>query len=442
MEFGPYIRHAWGDEVQDRLNGRAGWLVTAVLHSIPWPETDVMVEYDGSTFFLMGICQNANQTAANLVIACPREEVNDKMAVLYKFCSILGWYKGGYVDIESHHWATIPIRIQPFGGKPSGPSQGGRLGFDCNFLPIIADNGTRLALAFWREALRLRHVHESYSFLSFFKVIESQHRDGRARGAWIDGQLPTLTGAAGERVQELINQGLNASRHLYDSGRCAVAHATMGEEIVDPDLPADRIRLHGDIVIIKELAQRYISVVLKVPTESDTYDHRNRLAPVHVFVGQRMLERLAAGDTISRRSTGLHGQMVDVRAWAKAPDQQLHGLRLNVVSAYDGVVAMFAENPARTLAVAFAFDFRAGRAHTDLTASDYVRLDQGGEKDAAIAILNYRKEVLQNGLIELVFSGNEVVQCEVLIPVNIDIGGSVRRMDALIDRLRQGLDKH
>lgn len=398
-----------------------------------------MIEYDGAALFLKGIRQE-NQTAANLVIECPRDDVNDKLAILYKFCSILGWYKGGYVDIESHHWATMPILIQPFGGAPSGPSQGGRLGFDCNFLPVIADDNTRLALAFWREALRLRHVHESYSFLSFFKVIESQHRNAQARTAWIDGQLPLLDGAAGDRVRELTNQGLNASRHLFDSGRCAVAHATMGGEIIDPDLPADRIRLHNDIVIIKELAQRYISQVLQVANESDTYDQRDRLAPIHAYMNDLMLRRLAAAETISRRSTGLHGQMVDVRAWARAPDPQLHGLRLSVISAQDGVVALYAVNHARTIAVAFTFDFTAGRAHTDLVASEYARLNQGGDRDAAIALVNYRKEVLQNGLIEIVFQGGQVVQCEVLIPVNIDIGRSVRSMDALIDRLSRGQD--
>lgn len=442
MEFGPYVRHAWGDEVQTRLRGRDGWLIASINHSIPWTESDLMVEYDGAELFLKGIREHPNQTTANLVIACARDEVNDKLVILYKFCSVLGWYKGGYVDIENYNWATMPIRIQAFHNASSGPSQGGRLGFDCNFMPVVTNNNTRLALAFWREALRLRHVHESYSFLSFFKVIESQHRDGRARAAWIEGQLHTLTGAAGARVQELTNQGLNASRHLYDSGRCAVAHATMGEEMVDPDLPTDRIRLRNDIVIIKELAQRYISSVLQVPTEGDTYDQRDRLAPIHSFMRQRMLHRLAAGDSISRRSTGLHGQPVDVRAWARVPDQQLHGLRLSVLSAQDGIVEMYAENSARTLAIALVFDFKVGRAHTDLAASDYVRLDQGGEREAAIAILNYRKEVLQNGLIEVVFLGNTVVQCEILIPVNIDIGNSVRRMDDIIDRLRQGLDEN
>ena len=356
--------------------------------------------------------------------------------------SALCWagIRGGYVDIESHHWATRPIQIQRFGGASSGPSQGSRLGFDCNFLPVINDDNTRLALAFWREALRLRHVHEGYSFLSFFKVIESQHRDSRARTAWIDSQLPALTGEAGERIRELTTQGLNASKHLFDSGRCAVAHATMGGEIVDPDLPDDRIRLHKDIVIIRDLAQRYISQVLQVPTESETYRLRDRLATIHSYINSRMLPLLTVGETVSRRATGLHGRLVDVRAWARAPDPQLHGLRLNVISAHAGVVAMYAENSARTLAIAFSFDFSAGRAHTDLAASVYARMDQGGDPNYAIAVVNYRKEVLQNGLIEVVFQGGEIVQCEILIPENIDIGGSVRRMDALIARLRQGRD--
>ena len=41
-------------------------------------------------------------------------------------------------------------------------------------MPVIEDDQVRKALAFLREGRRLERVHEPYSLLSLFKVIESQ----------------------------------------------------------------------------------------------------------------------------------------------------------------------------------------------------------------------------------------------------------------------------
>ncbi|WP_404942972.1 methylamine utilization protein MauJ, partial [Pseudomonas brassicacearum] len=52
-------------------------------------------------------------------------------------------------------------------------------------MPIIDQENIRKALAFWREGKRLDKVHDSYAFLSFYKVIESQFSEGKKKVTWI-----------------------------------------------------------------------------------------------------------------------------------------------------------------------------------------------------------------------------------------------------------------
>ncbi|MCW2003781.1 hypothetical protein FHY30_002580 [Xanthomonas arboricola] len=60
-------------------------------------------------------------------------------------------------------------------------------------MPIIEDENVRLALAFWREGERLSGVHDSYAFLSYFKVVESQYQNGSGRAEWFTKNLDYLT---------------------------------------------------------------------------------------------------------------------------------------------------------------------------------------------------------------------------------------------------------
>lgn len=95
---------------------------------------------------------------------------------------MLGWFKRGYVDVTGSTWSTFPVRYVRPGDVLTTMTQAGV--FSCNHMPIIEDDQTRKALAFMREGRRLRSVHEPYSFLSFFKVIESQF-DSDDRKAWV-----------------------------------------------------------------------------------------------------------------------------------------------------------------------------------------------------------------------------------------------------------------
>jgi hypothetical protein len=254
----PYIPHTFGEDVDRKLRSRRGWLTAGVASSILWPSFDVCVEYAGDEYFLRGSERDGKPSPPGISIACDGTGGADAaIAKIFRFTSILSWFLSGYVDVSGYMWGSHPIL---YGARTVYSSMGiaGAKSFNCNHMPIIEDDNVRKALAFWREGKRLNEVHDSYAFLSFYKVIESQFRDGKNRGRWIAANIDKLTDRAAKRVAELRAARFDVANHLFESGRCAVAHASLEGEIIDPDIPADRKRLSADLVIIEELARIYI----------------------------------------------------------------------------------------------------------------------------------------------------------------------------------------
>ncbi|WP_143026504.1 methylamine utilization protein MauJ [Paraburkholderia fungorum] len=127
------------------------------------------------------------------------------------------------------------------------------------------------ALAFYREGSRLRRIHDNYSFLSFRNVIESQFANDRTKRQWINANLVNLTDKrVVTRIAELLANGLDVGDHLYESGRCVVAHASLNGEIVDPDVPVDRRRISSGLCIMEALARHYISPELHIEDDRET----------------------------------------------------------------------------------------------------------------------------------------------------------------------------
>jgi hypothetical protein len=200
------------------------------------------------------------------------------------------------VDVSGYTHGSHPILYGDPRNVFSTIGVFGKKAFDCNHMPLVRDENTRKALAFYREGRRLQHVHDSYAFLSFYKVIESQFADGRQKGAWIDANLDTLTDNTAARVAELRANGLDVGMHLFESGRCAVAHATAGKDIVDPDIPSDRRRLSADLDVIAGLARLYILKELQVPDAHESYRVRDRLEPWSNLMDSRTLQELREGN--------------------------------------------------------------------------------------------------------------------------------------------------
>jgi len=210
----PYITHTFGEEVNRKFRSRRGWLTAGVASSISWPSFDVCVAYAGDEYFLRGSQRDGKPSPPGITIACDGANGADEaLAKIYRFTSILSWFEGGYVDVSGYIWSSHPVL---YGGRTVYSSIGvaGAKSFNCNHMPIVEDENVRKALAFWREGKRLDEVHDSYAFLSFYKVIESQFRDGKNRGRWIAANVDKLTDRAAKRAAELLRRRDRCSQSL------------------------------------------------------------------------------------------------------------------------------------------------------------------------------------------------------------------------------------
>ena len=379
------------------------------------------MEYDGEEYLLHGVKKEGDQeTSPCISTPSGGSDVDPELSRLYRFASVLGYFKRGYVDITG--WVSGSCIIKHVSPRDTFTTvtQAGKKSFSCNYMPVLDDDQIRKALAFLREGRRLRRVHEPYSFLSFFKVIESQ-LTSKDRVEWIRQNLRILEGNAAKRVAQLEADGIDVNEHLFQSGRCAVAHASLGGSIVDPDIPADRKRIAADIDIISALADHYIGVEAGVPDEMAVYKSRDRIAPWHPLLAPQALEVLKGGGMVEEvEDLGrLGGAKVSVRLWPDPPAEQFRDMTLMpVASRGGGVVKLVALNPRETIALVFAMDVANGRLHTLLNEGGIGTGADVSEQDIE-DYTRYFHSVIGNRIVEVAVDGVEPVSCEVVIPVNI-----------------------
>ena len=414
----PYVPHTFGEDVNRRLCSRTGWLTAGVASSIPWPKFDVYIRYAGDEYFLRGSERDGKPSPPGITIACDGDDCADEaIAKIYRFTSILSWFENGYVDVSGYISGSHPIL---YGSRTVYSSMGiaGAKSFNCNHMPIIEDENVRKALAFWREGKRLDEVHDSYSFLSFYKVIESQFRDGKKKGQWITANIDKLTDRAAQRVGELRAAGVDVAKHLFESGRCAIAHAKLDGEIIDPDIPADKRRLSADLVIIEELARIYIRDELGVPDSRSLYRTRNRLAPWNPLLPTASIEVLRSGNTPIDVSE-LSGRVVSIGLWPDGPIVGLEQMTMHVDAVDNGVVKTILINERKTIRLVFFLDYKNGRIHINLEEGGLLTGENNPDENDVRAYSTFFYKVFGNGIAELTCEEMEPIDCEVVIPVNM-----------------------
>jgi hypothetical protein len=158
--------------------------------------------------------------------------------------------EGNGITVE--HWS---------GGSRAHPIGEGRTGglvtnqFELDYLPDPTDQKARWALAFYREGLSLDHYNVAYAALSFFKILNIVANTGDKQKKWINANYSNFGSNnhtkfdINRRIAELKNSGIeDIGAYLYESGRCAVAHAGTNPT-VDPENPEDIERLTKDLAI-------------------------------------------------------------------------------------------------------------------------------------------------------------------------------------------------
>ena len=312
--------------------------------------------------------------------------------------------------------------------------------FDYHYLPDATDQKTRWALAFYREGLSIHLV--PYAFLSFYKIINIVHDGGAKQKGWINANVVAAASAARHpdakrRQQELSAAGTDIGEYLYESGRCAVAHAGQGPT-VDPENPADLKRLAEDMAILKALAAFAIETEFKIKSAGTVYkEHLYELQGFRSLFGDALTQRLknrepvGAADLpeIPKLHIGLHNEdvyrpLADLTPKPAVIDSGV--ISLDCVSA-DGRTRMLLE-----------LDFPEERLRTDIIGG-LISFDDGSESAArdAATVAAFRRAYFANGKLIVKRVDNEALmgRCDAFLPTNVNMRATLRNFDAVIAQL-------
>lgn len=240
------------------------WLNCPVFGFIAWPKKKTDVIFNGYELILLPL-DDEHEKSLHLKMN-DIATYEEGMTIVNRFVSLLCWInKKPVKQITDGDGTAIihPFQIKqncnfryksyqdPFPSKINGPIEPKK----------------QLALSLYREGLSLDSV--PYKFLSLFKVINILYKDKFENGKhelknWISQNIKHLKSSEEiSRIKILSSKGIDIEEYIYNSCRCAIAHA-YSNPIIDPDNVEDLFRLKEDLIIIRSLAEIIIEKEMKI----------------------------------------------------------------------------------------------------------------------------------------------------------------------------------
>jgi len=348
--------------------------------------------------------------------------------LLMRFVSNLSWVEDHGFIVEYLSGGSQPVPI----GRDKERGFSICEEFDLSYFPEPASERALLALALMREGRGLNHP--AYAFLSFFRVLEVAFPNGKARESWVNANAPLVRGfqipeaLAGIRAKGITEIGA----HLYESGRCAIAHASR-EPIVDPDDPSELRRLQSELPIMTALAQKAIEEELGVESSHTVYrKHLYELTGFKEIFGPDMVEYLMRGEEIpDDRTVSMPKINVEIRK--HAPYAPLSNLSVKQIAQNGKVLYIRFESNCRDVVIQFQLDFGNERLEYSFFR-DLCITDTGSAESAEriAEIKRFDKEYFGNGELHIfnAETGDLIARKDAFIPLNMYL--DVEAADALI----------
>lgn len=399
----------------DDLKKPGHWVVANIDTSIAWPIDVHEITFAGIKFWVLPVTTDAYPGIAARMDGISREDLEKLMLQLL---SAFSWVDGGGISLNSFSGGSLP-------GSMGRSQEGGytiRSEFDYPYLPEVEDDQAKLALALMREGRGLNHT--AYSFLSFFRVLEVAIGNGKKRKEWMPDALDRLHDSrASQAVADLKAKGIeDVAKHLFESGRCAIAHAG-SDPIINPDDPADSRRLYQELPIMMNLAVMAIEEKLGVKTSSTIYrEHLYELAGFKEIFGEPLVERISNGELIDA------GQKIDLpnisfRLRGRPPFPPLENLKPTLFQQMGKSVQLRYAKEDHSIEVRFILNFEKERLEFEIHDGIYGSSDDDSPEFAETKshILEFTKWYFMNGRLEITDaeSGKEISRKEAFMPVNI-----------------------
>ncbi len=319
-----------------------------------WPTENLIVNYAGRQILLRAATERtAPSIAMDIGVS---GKIAEERIFLRRFLSALSW--ATEQAIRDPGPAIGGANLGSFSKGPGEP-QKSNARFLLPDLPSTADAKVRLALALHREALGINNA--TYQFLSFYKIINVLFKDCRRQIEWINASISSLTHErAVWRLNELKTEHANLGKYLYETGRCAIAHAYQ-DPLVDPDNPDDTYRLVADLPLIKALAVMLIEKELGVKTTRTLRREKlQQLAGFEILFGPQICAKLRKGEELSLSEIAEIPNL-DVQIPGAEEYESLKNLAASIGSVHLGSVRIHCVTPDKLLMVDICLNFPEGQ---------------------------------------------------------------------------------
>ena len=235
------------------------WLNVEIAGTAAWPAAEKTVRFEGQELLLKPATPTTSQSI-HVDLSRGLDETQ-ALTLINRFLSLVCWCDDQPIE-NRYGWSGSPVPVTiPRSLDPSGSS----VAFPSEF-SISRDRRAILALALYREGRNINST--AFAFLSYFKILNIFWKDrfktvqGVRSNPIVDGIRSTLPNITNEqaalRIQTLKSAGLDVAEYLYESCRCAVAHANI-DPVADPDNLADIRRLAADVWIIKAISEKLMT---------------------------------------------------------------------------------------------------------------------------------------------------------------------------------------
>lgn len=237
----------FNDSISELPSSQNGWVCVYFDPHIPWPTRLQTLYYLDQEFCIVPHTLDALPAIAVQLLTGEKQDYQQKILRLssvlswkyHKGIQILGYqYSGHLICYQANNYFTRCLGSQ----------------FDGANLPEVNDTTCQLALALLRDARSLMYTQHPFAFLQFWKVLEATIGKGHIK-AWICNNLDKINDdSIKKKIVDLRKSGIdNLSKHLFESGRCAIAHAE-SSPIINPDNPTESRRLSQELPIVESLA--------------------------------------------------------------------------------------------------------------------------------------------------------------------------------------------
>lgn len=409
----PYIRTGSTEEADAYRRQNGVWTVASLQQTIGWTQNPITIDYAGQTFLLLP------EDEQNLPsIAMLGEHSVCRRAIL-EFASALAWSNGGSVTIESWTGGSQIHRTskRPIVGQVTAQF------FHIDYLPHPTDSTQRLALALFHEGSTLIHVHVAYSFLSFYKIVNlvSGHY-GSAQTRWINERVPAMKHhRSKKRLVELQEAGEDIGKYVYQSCRCAIAHAgDPRNSVIDPHNLDDERRLSSDLPLVITLAEIAIEGMGIKTSQSVYREHRYELSGFEQFFTPEFVQLLKTGETPTTGDIRLP-RRISLRMWGHATYPQLEDMIPVSVEGEDGVIVIKCMLKEQGYYAYVVLDFPNYRLKAEVRGEEGLKDDGSAEFiEITLELERFFWDWNGNGCLEVWADGTECLgRCEAFLPHNV-----------------------